>query len=116
MTYYMTSDKSYCAGMPNNMAAAINIGMTRPYEDIAARITWHRNLLGKNQSEYAEMIGVNRTALVNWESGRQRVSLDGALILRKKFGLSLDFIYEGIEDALPMSLRNELLDNPIDRS
>ncbi|QAX31297.1 helix-turn-helix domain-containing protein [Leisingera sp. NJS204] len=90
--------------------------MDTPFGDIAARIRWHRNLLGKNQTEYAELIGVKRTVLNNWETGRQRVSLDGALLLRAKFGLSLDFIYAGIDDALPMSLRNALLESPIEIS
>lgn len=90
--------------------------MKNPYEDIAARIKWHRNLLDLSQEQYANLIGSKRTALTNWETGQGRVSLDAALALRKKFGLSLDFIYEGIDDALPMSLRKELLDNPIDKS
>jgi transcriptional regulator with XRE-family HTH domain len=92
------------------------IVMTKPFSDIAARIKWHRGLLKLNQENYAALIRANRSALANWEAGHKRISLDAALIMREKFGLSLDFIYEGIEDALPMSLRNELLDKPIDKS
>ncbi len=90
--------------------------MTKPFSDIADRIKWHRRLLKINQEDYAALINVKRSALANWESGHKRVSLDVALIMRAKFGLSLDFIYEGIEDALPMSLRRELLDKPIEMS
>lgn len=87
-----------------------------PYGDIAARIRWHRALQGLNQAEYASMAGLKRPQVSNWELGQQRVSIDGAMALRRTYGLSLDFIYEGIEDALPMTLRKALLDNPVDKS
>ena len=54
---------------------------------------------------YAASIGVKRSAFSLWEAGTHRMSLDGALALRSKYGLSLDFMYEGIDDALPMTLR-----------
>lgn len=84
----------------------------KPFGDIAARIRWHRDLLGMTQKEYAEKIGQKRATINNWESGDYRLSLDGALALRKTYGLSLDFMYEGIADALPMTLRNAWLDKP----
>jgi DNA-binding XRE family transcriptional regulator len=84
----------------------------KPFGDIAARVRWHRDLLGMTQKEYAEKIGQKRATLNNWESGDYRLSLDGALALRKAYGLSLDFMYEGIADALPMTLRNAWLDKP----
>jgi transcriptional regulator with XRE-family HTH domain len=67
---------------------------------------------GLNQAEYAERIGFKRARYAHWETGAQRLSLDGALALRKKYGLSLDFMYEGIDDALPMTLRQAWRDRP----
>lgn len=85
----------------------------RPFADIAERIKWHREqVMGLNQSAYAESIGVKRSALSLWEAGTHRLSLDGALALRHKYGLSLDFMYEGIDDALPMTLRLAWRDRP----
>lgn len=84
----------------------------RPFIDIAERIKWHRETVHLNQSDYAESIGVKRSALSLWEAGTHRLSLDGALALRNKYGLSLDFMYEGIDDALPMTLRNAWRDRP----
>lgn len=84
----------------------------RPYEDIAERIKWHRSTIGLNQNDYAESIGVKRSAFSLWEAGTHRLSLDGALSLRSKYGLSLDFMYEGIDDALPMTLRNAWRERP----
>lgn len=84
----------------------------RPFSDIAERLKWHRATVGMNQEQYATSIGVKRSALSLWEAGTHRMSLDGALALRKKYALSLDFMYEGIDDALPMTLRNAWRDKP----
>lgn len=66
------------------------------------------------QSEYAAKAGLKRAQLNNWESGDFQVGLAGARALWNTYGLSLDFIYEGSLDALDMSLRKAMLDNPID--
>ncbi len=84
----------------------------KPFADIARRLKWHRSLLGLEQEEYASRAGLKRSQLSNWEGGSSRVSIDGALALRRQYGLSLDFIYEGIDDALPISLRSALMDSP----
>lgn len=83
-----------------------------PFGHIAARIRWHRALESLNQTEYAKKAGIKRSQLSNWETGQQRISVDGAIALRQTYGLSLDFIYEGIDDALPMTLRTALRDSP----
>ena len=88
---------------------AITAGMKkndRPFTDIAERIVWHREIVESlNQKEYAYRAGVTRSSLNNWESGDYRLSIDGALALRKTFGLSLDFLYAGEDETLPMALR-----------
>lgn len=89
--------------------------MDKPYADQAARIVWHRNLLGYTQHEYASRAGLKRAAINNYESGDYQVGLAAARALRKTYGLSLDFIYEGEDEALPMNLRKALLDSPIDK-
>lgn len=79
----------------------------RPFADIAERLKWHREkIVGATQAEYAATIGVKRSAYSLWEAGTHRLSLDGSLALRSKYGLSLDFMHEGNDDALPMTLRN----------
>lgn len=90
-----------------------NAAMEKPFADQAARIVWHRSLLGKTQDEYAKAAGLKRPALNNYESGDFQIGLAAARALRRTYGLSLDFIYEGISDALPMNLRNALLESPV---
>lgn len=96
------------AGLPQILWRATTDGMAledKPFGDIAARILWHRQLENLDQKEYAAKAGLNRSQLSNWETGDYRLSLDGARALRKTYGLSLDFLFEGIDDALPMTLR-----------
>lgn len=113
--------KSFSNSQANNMLLRQNSWQAtfapmdnkpRPFIDISERIRWHRALMRMNQEEYASSIGVKRSALSLWEAGTHRLSLDGALALRSKYGLSLDFMYEGIDDALPMTLRNAWRDKP----
>lgn len=88
--------------------------MDKPYADSAARIVWHRTLLGYTQDEYATKAGLKRAAINNYESGDFPVGLAAARKLRKTYDLSLDFIYEGSVEALPMNLRKALLENPLE--
>lgn len=91
----------------------MKIDKPRPFIDIAERIKWHREaVLGMTQDEYAASIKTKRAALSLWEAGTHRLSLDGALAIRKKYGVPMDFMYEGIDDALPMTLRNAWLSKP----
>lgn len=86
----------------------------RPFGDIGLRLRWHRELLGMDQAEFTNRLpNVGRKAYSNWETGATRLSLNGALEIRHTYELSLDFMYEGIADALPMNLRQAWLDNPL---
>ncbi len=108
--FVITQDKK--SPLRHDICHAISGVMDKPFSDIASRIKWHRALLDMTQADYAGKAGLKRAQLNNWESGDYRVSIDGARALRHTYGLSLDFIYEGISDAGPMSLRNAWLDKP----
>lgn len=82
----------------------------KPFSDIGDRLRWHREMLGLEQAEYvAPLPAVKRSAYSNWEVGSSRLSLNGALALSDVYGLSLDFLYLGNADTLPMALRNAWL-------
>lgn len=98
-----------CHAMLANMANS-----EKPFGDIAYRLKWHREVVEQlTQAAYAKKAGLKRPQLNNWESGDFRLSLDGALALRRTYGLSLDFMYEGIDDTLPMALRAAWRDRPL---
>lgn len=89
----------YPLGMPTNS--------DKPYADIGARLKWHRDLLGLEQSDYAKTLkSIKRSAYSNWEVGSSRLSLNGALEICEAHGLSLDFLFMGSADTLPLALRN----------
>ncbi|WP_138472556.1 helix-turn-helix transcriptional regulator [Poseidonocella sp. HB161398] len=81
-----------------------NMAETAPYPDVAQRVRWHRTLTGLNQDAYAKSIGAKRSQISNWELGLQRPSVDFALALSDRYGLTLDFIYRGRDEALPLAL------------
>ncbi|WP_153214461.1 helix-turn-helix transcriptional regulator [Tritonibacter litoralis] len=80
------------------------------YAEIANRLRLlreHYNLPSKN---FAEQAQVSAKSYSQWESGDFRISLDGALAICARFGVTLDFIYLGRIDTLPYSLALRLTD------
>lgn len=96
-------NRSDSATMPDESA---------PFSAIGERMLWHRELHGMNQAEMAAALGVKRPIYSMWESGRARLSQDGALRIRALYGISLDFLLVGDLEAvnrLPLELRNHWL-------
>jgi ribosome-binding protein aMBF1 (putative translation factor) len=115
MTNYLSRVKPNESALRQGTCGSKLLAMSlvdKPFGDIAERIRWHRALEGMEQKEYAQKAGLQRSQLSNWESGDYRLSLDGARALRRTYGLSLDFMFEGIDDALPMTLRVAWRDRP----
>ncbi len=77
-------------------------------KDIGDRLRWHRDLLGLTQEDYAELIQTERPIYGHWETGRNRLSINGGLRIRAKHGLTLDFLYTGDVNSLPLVLRHAL--------
>ncbi len=88
--------------------------MTRPYQDIADRLVEARTILGMSQVQFARKANLSARRLNNWETGRYRISLNGALRLREIYGLPLDFIYCGNVDMLPNKIAEALASSPRD--
>lgn len=89
-------------------AGMVNPDRIRPYQDIADRLRMAREAEGMSQREFAEEAGLRYTQYKNWESGAYRIGLDGALELRRRYGITLEYIYIGDVDSLPMSWRKEI--------
>lgn len=92
-----------------------NTDMEDMNKDIGARLKWHRRYVGMTQQEYANAIGEQRSNYTRWEIGSQRLSLNGALAIRERFGLSLDWLYLGRVEALPTNISNAWLSSPSDK-
>lgn len=64
-------------------------------------------------NEFAKQAGVSAKSYSQWESGNFRVSIDGAIRLRDRYGISLDFIYLGSLDTLPNKIATAVSSSPL---
>lgn len=83
-------------------------------EEIGKRLKWTREALGYSQAAISREISPTDPNFAqvwnNWERGRDRISVDNALILCQKFKLSLDWIYRGEDGLLPAKLARAIHD------
>lgn len=87
-----------------------------PYWRIGQRLQALRETTGMSKTEFAAFCGFNYTRYVNWETGHRRMLPDEAVVLCEKLGVTLDFIYRGIEAQLPHSLVMALSSSPRDKA
>lgn len=72
---------------------------------IARRLKATREALGyPTQNEFAKALGVDRSSYNLFENGKRRLTNDVALKMRRKFGISLDWIFCGEVSQLPVGL------------
>ena len=77
-------------------------------DEIARRLERTRLALGLSQSEFAEKAGLARNTYNQWEKGKGRPQLDGAIALCSVYNLTLDWIYFGDKSGLPYALAQQL--------
>jgi transcriptional regulator with XRE-family HTH domain len=71
---------------------------TRPEDlmtHVGRRLVAVRRLLGVQQLPFANAIGVEPTALSNWENGKRLADTVAMIRLSQRFQIPLDFIYAG---------------------
>nr|WP_321457213.1 helix-turn-helix transcriptional regulator [uncultured Cohaesibacter sp.] len=81
--------------------------------EVAERLRWVRKQFSPDQKSFAESLGVDQKRYSNWETGTSRLSLQGALLISDRFGVSLDFLYFGRVDTLSQQMRKDWMSNPI---
>lgn len=77
-------------------------------EAVAARLKRVREVLGLTKKEFAERAGMTEQTYGPFENGKRELSLNAAKKLRKRYGLSLEFMYFGKIDDLPTRISKEL--------
>mgnify|MGYP001601771837 CR=1 FL=1 len=77
--------------------------------EVARRLaTLRRVVAGESQTAFALQVGIEVKRWNNFERGLP-LSKDAAIMLVRKFpGLTLDWLFLGIEDGLPIKLQREL--------
>src|SRR5262245_15492127 len=76
--------------------------------EIAERLRLSREALGFSMTTMARLIGSPTSTWHNYESGIRRISLDQALRLKARTGLTLEWIYSGEIATLPPHLRDKI--------
>lgn len=71
---------------------------------IGARLKRVREAWGLNQTEFARGIGAEPNSVSEWESGKKDLGLPTALKLKRKYGASLDYLYDDEHGSLPLDL------------
>ncbi|MDQ2084599.1 helix-turn-helix transcriptional regulator [Xanthobacteraceae bacterium Astr-EGSB] len=81
----------------------------RRYTDIGNRLIALREALEMKQVDICREIKVSANRWSQYESGERRITLPVAQKLKKSYGASLDWLYEGDAGGLPAQLRSKLL-------
>ena len=75
---------------------------------VGARLRAVRKMLGLKQDAVADLCGVARAQVSQWERGAQRVPFAASIALKSFSGVTLDFFYAGDFSSLPPNLREPL--------
>ena len=80
---------------------------------IGHRLKLLREVLGYkgrgNQTKFASMIGVADTTWNNYERGRAKITPQNLLKLKRKTGVTSDWVYFGDSTDLPLNIARRLL-------
>jgi transcriptional regulator with XRE-family HTH domain len=82
---------------------------------IAERLRLTRQALGLKQAAIARLTGISTQAWNNYETAKYRISVDQALMVCRTIGVSLDWIYRGDMNGLPLRIATQiqqLINNP----
>ena len=77
-------------------------------DPVARRLTLTREILGLTEKEFAERAGVILSRYHLWETGKSPISLSSAMALTAAHGLTLDWLYRGKVQGLPLWLAVEV--------
>lgn len=85
------------------------VAMSATIKQIANRLIATRLALDfEEQQAFCEEIGVKKNVYNPFEKGRRRITIDVALKIKRRFGISLDWIYDGERHKLPADLHAKL--------
>jgi DNA-binding XRE family transcriptional regulator len=93
-------------GALSQNANGVNMPMTK---NTGRRLLRTREALELSQAEFCRQIGVERNLYNPFEKGRRRITIDVAMKIRDRYGITLDWIYAGDPHALPSHLYRKLV-------
>ena len=92
---------------PRAEVAAIPPSKVR-YPESGERLAALRSMTGLSQVAFAASVGIAQNTWNQIENGVSRPSLDNALLLVRRYGVTLDWVYLGNVAGMPSGLLSEL--------
>jgi|GEM_PF-2568962 len=81
-------------------------------QDISGRLLAVRTKFGLNQAQFAEALGLAKNVYNPFEKGSRPLTLDAARRIRRRFGISIDWLYFGDVGQPSEGIARELGPNP----
>lgn len=75
---------------------------------IGARLRLIRTAFNLKPAEMADLLGIERTYWSRFELGKRAPSDEVAYLLTEKFGITLDYLFLGRMDKLPLDVAEKL--------
>jgi len=82
--------------------------MQDPNHIVGERLIQIRTMLGLNQRQFADKLGIKANTLSEMEKGRRALSKGVATKIRDKVRVPRDWLYEGNTDGMPAQLIRDL--------
>lgn len=83
--------------------------MVEAPEIIGPRLRALRLALGfAKQKDFAAEIGVEKNTYNPWETGKRPLTFEGALLIRRRFKIPLDYLFFGEVDGLSVRTRDNI--------
>lgn len=102
--------QNHCAGMsikPESLLPT-DVHAAMKNESVGERLRLLREALDLKPSEIADSLGIERTYWSRYERGNQGLSASVAALLVVRFGVTLDFLFLGRWDKLPLDLAEKM--------
>lgn len=80
----------------------------RDKEEVGARLRGLREALGQSAKDFATSLGVAQNTWSQWETGKRMADLIAMSRVWEMTGATLDYIYLGRTDTLPLDLAQRL--------
>ena len=81
----------------------------REYGDIADRLRISRLALGHTPTTISRLIGMQSSYWHNCESRTRRISVDRAIALKRRTGLTLEWIFDSEISTLPKDIADKII-------
>lgn len=82
--------------------------MSYPYEAVGRRLVMLRQAVGVKPADLCRQTGINPSLWSQFEKGKRRIPLDDAIILRERYGATLDWLYVGDGSGLTVQMHSKI--------